>query len=76
MATVTQWFIGKQPVHVGLYESGTIGSKGQIVGGMFQYWNGNYWGIATFTMKQAYALRRSNSLYQNEPWRGLAEKPE
>jgi hypothetical protein len=79
MSALTQWFTsGEKPVHVGVYESGTRQNRGLqvIFGGCFQYWNGKFFCLVSFSPQGA-AKESHNfkSAYQNEPWRGLAAKP-
>lgn len=73
---MTDWFQGcVNPVHIGLYEQGTVTVSGNTVGGLYSFWNGKFWGLVEFDKKEAIEYRNSLGRYQNEPWRGLAEKP-
>lgn len=74
---VTQWFgRGVEPERIGVYESGTYELRGgQIVGGLFQFWNGKFWGMVEDSVKDAYRHRNYRSSFQEEYWRGLVSKP-
>lgn len=73
---MTSWFDGGiNPLHIGLYEQGTVTTSGSTVGGLYCFWNGKFWGILSFDKNEAIQYRNSLGIFQNEPWRGLAEKP-
>jgi hypothetical protein len=64
--TVTQWFLGEKPVHVGQYE------RFYASGNVWLCW----WDGEEFLMPSSrLVVRRKNypSAQQGLPWRGLAE---
>lgn len=78
MSAVTQWFVeGERPALVGPYEHAVSIRDDQILGGLFQYWNGEFFGALSSTPEEAArpenVMRKSR--FQNVAWRGLAEKP-
>lgn len=77
MEKLTQWYPPEvKPVREGVYENGTYSRRtNEITGGCYQYWNGAWWGSVSAIVSGAYRDRDEKSLYQNDPWRGLAERP-
>jgi hypothetical protein len=79
MQTVTQWFHGENPEHIGVYErdiSETPLTFAFASPTLFSYWNGKRWGLGDKTPEIAMLHMCEPSGYQTLPWRGLAEEPE
>lgn len=66
----TPWFNGSQkPVRVGLYQTEDFCGIG------WSWWNGDLWGVRSFTRRLAYESRHMISSFQDDRrWRGLAHK--
>lgn len=68
---VTDWIPAEvRPQIKGVYEVPALGSQ------RFQHWNGEFWGLYSFSVKFAHMHRKKKSMEQPQKWRGLAEKPE
>jgi len=73
MNELTKWFDGSKfvPEHVGVYETSVEGRFK-----CFQKWNGFFWCTYDFSVDKADSDKNKNeSYYQNNNWRGLANKP-
>ncbi len=70
---LSPWFFDEKPVHVGVYEQGTEDDQGEIIEGLFSYWDGEHWSLVGDTPNDAFENRKqiAKSGYQNEPWRGI-----
>lgn len=72
---ITDWFPPTvKPINHGVYQvridyPGSM--KGELV---FQYWNGKFWGLYSFTVLGAGLDAGSKSFYQEGKWRGLKRK--
>lgn len=68
---LTPWFPGTvKPWEAGVYPRKQPKSR-EIY---FSRWSGRYWCVVAKDPRIA-AQKREKSMYQNWPWRGLAEKP-
>lgn len=61
-----------KPVHVGVYPTFFDDDDAQI----YNHWNGEYWGMADYTVDGAEAGASFPSITQDVSWRGLAKKAE
>ena len=65
----TEWYAPtQQPKREGVYQRKMNRSI------MYGYWNGKFWGIATFDPDSALMLSSRESVLQCLDWRGLAKK--
>ena len=61
--TVTGWYLKGKPKRKGVYETGMIQSSKSfssdhvITGGVYQHWNGKFWGISCGTIDTAYLFK-------------------
>lgn len=72
---LTPWFDGTKykPARVGVYML-KCGGIGTTVG--YQRWDGKAWGIWSLSPSIAAASAHyADERYQNDKWRGLAQKP-
>ena len=70
----TPWFSGNvKPVRDGVYER-DYGGKGEPAHIVFGRFSGGLWMCGDKTAERA-ALEVCATSFQDEPWRGLAEKP-
>ena len=72
---LTPWYsAGTKPARVGVYETRTPGRSRNNV---YQFWDGNYWNFLCISVAQAAdEASKGKSFYQNEEWRGFAQKGE
>lgn len=69
---LTPWFPGDvKPARPGVYQT----RDGKDV--CYQFWTGEQWNMATTSAEYAADFQQDGdrSHFQNDPWRGLAEKP-
>ena len=70
---LTPWFDGSaaKPFRIGVYMLLSDSDIG------YQHWNGVRWGIweTTPEMAEAHCHVASTAYFQNDKWRGLAQKP-
>lgn len=61
----TKWFRGDKfkPAYIGVYENGYPG--------IYQYWNGNFWGFTSLSVDMVYEMKHIKDPFQNDCWRGL-----
>jgi len=72
MMQFTQWFDGSvKPVHIGVYER-YLDWNGYFV---YSFWDGKKWGINGPTIDFALRSKGRASAWQDQKWRGLANKP-
>jgi len=72
MSEMTPWFPGDQkPDRVGVYETDGRGSSFIF----YQFWNGEFWGVAGESIEEAMNASSRRSWFQNESWRGLSSDP-
>jgi hypothetical protein len=78
MDELTPWFNGKiKPVHIGVYESG-LEVNGEFIADhkpLYWYWNGSYFSCCEESVDSAMRERFGHSMFNGDPWRGLANKP-
>lgn len=71
----TPWFPGTaQPAHKGVYER-AYPAGGECLDTVFCMWTGKAWRVWEDDPATA-AKSKANSMFQDLPWRGLAENPE
>jgi len=68
----TPWFENVKPVHNGVYEIKHPDRPNVCV---YQHWDGKLWGMYMPSIRLAWDWRDKYSGYQDQPWRGLADKP-
>lgn len=62
---LTRWFGGTvRPAHVGVYERDVLARP-------WSKWNGHAW-LRSCSTPEAAAAQKALSVFQSEPWRGLA----
>lgn len=72
MREKTKWFpSGVNPHRPGVYETNWRGCQG-----MYQYWNGEYWGMGSCLLIGAERGKAIKAMEQRCFWRGLTQNPE
>ena len=70
--TETGWYNGDQnPVRAGVYKCRICHRNGHA----YAWWSGKYWGLARYTVMEAYLTRSEASTYQYLSWCGLTKEP-
>lgn len=67
---------GEKPPSVGVWETHVVND--QIIGGLYNYWNGDGYGLSELSPYMAYQSRTIQPEFNLREcrFRGLAEKPE